>query len=142
MRPGSARSERRQQAQRENPLNNLRKLGDLVYVPTDHQNLAVWQWMDSEAHLLHLAADPNHRGVGRNVRRKARRQAFDVAGEAMTVGPEQSRDLDATGILVQSIVDFCQSLTGSSGDVRFGRSNCYLRRTNRKRSSASQTMPG
>ena len=110
---GNRQSERRHQAQREGPLNNFRKLGELVDVPTDHENLVVWQWMDGEPHLLHLAAavaDPNHRGVGRRVRRNARRQAFYVAREATTVGTEQARDLDATGILAQSIVDLRQPL--------------------------------
>ena len=52
--------------------------------------------------------EPNDHGVDRDVGRKAGRQAFQIARDAMAVGTEQARDPDAMGILTQSILDRCQ----------------------------------
>src|ERR1700680_3345035 len=42
---GSRQAERRQQAQREGPSDDLRDLFDLIDVPADRKNFAAWQRM-------------------------------------------------------------------------------------------------
>ncbi len=103
--------ERRQQAERKRPPDDFRDLLDLLVVAAERQHVAVRQRVHDQPHVLGLAivaVEPHHRGVGRNVGRQAGRQALHVAGDAMAVGPEQGRDPDAPGIVMQSIVDALQ----------------------------------
>src|SRR6266849_8131790 len=115
---GDRDRERRQQAEPKGPPDDFRDLRDLIDVAPDYEDFTAWQWLHCEPHLLHLtlaSVDPNDHDAGRNIGGKAARRAFDVAGDTMTVGTEQARNLDVTGILAQSIVDLCQPLLRGIG---------------------------
>jgi hypothetical protein len=100
--------ERRQQAEPQGPADDFRDLFDLAIASANRQHFAARQRVNDESYVLCLAAlpvEPNDRGVGRDIGRKADRETLQIAGDAMSVGPEQARDPDATGIITQSIYD-------------------------------------
>ena len=104
---GNCQPESRQRPQREGPSDDFRDLSEFVDVPADHKDFAARQPMYDQPHFLHFAAevvDPNDHGIGRDIRFQARRQAFHIARDAMTVGTEQTRNSDAAGILTQPVL--------------------------------------
>src|SRR5258708_7047423 len=103
---GDRQPERQNQSQYKRPSHDLRHLGEFVDISTDHENVAVAERVRREPDVLSLAAaciGPNDGSVRGNVRDETGWQAFDITRNAMTIGSEQACDLDAAGILAQSI---------------------------------------
>src|SRR5262249_47033771 len=102
-----AEAERRQQSDGERPPDDLADLPELVDVAADHQHFAVGQAVRDQAHALRLAAaivDPDHHGLGRNIRLDPGRQAFHVTGDALAVWAEQRRAAGAARIRAPAAV--------------------------------------
>src|SRR3954468_3490782 len=107
--PGSgqqAKAERRQETERKGLAHDARYFAGLVDVPPQHEDIAVFQTPAYRPNQRIATADRHYpRGLCRSVDREVPRQLSEIAGKPIAGRIEQSRILNASGILAKVVRD-------------------------------------
>ena len=109
----------KQQAQRQRLSDNSGQLGPFIDAPTDDQDASICEPARNAADslgFLTVRAHGKYRRLRWAVDLKARRYAFQIAGNAMSVAVKQSGVLHHARILSQQLVDCLQTSLG--GGIR------------------------